>query len=960
MQPSIVHIARKETAAFFSSPAAFIFFGAFLLATLFIFFWVETFFARNIADIRPLFDWIPVLMIFLSAALTMRMWSEERRSGTLEFLLTQPVSPLRFVIGKFLACLALVAIALLLTLSVPVSVSILGNLDWGPVFGAYLATLLLGSAYISIGLAVSAKSDSQIVSLIVTVLICSALYLIGSDTLTSLLGNRASEIFKAVGSGSRFESITRGVIDLRDLYYYASIVGVFLSLNVFFLESGRWSDKNGKSAHFHWRAAVALLVLNFAAGNFWISKIDALRIDLTQGRIYSLSDVSRGYLQRLREPLLIRGYFSAKTHPLLAPLIPQLRDLIREYQIAGGDKVRVEFVDPQENPELEKEAGQKYGIQPVPFQITDKYQATLVNSYFDIVIEYGDQFQTLGFRDLIEIKSQTESDLDVQLRNPEYEITRGIKKALYEYQSGGNLFVNLKNPVRFTGYFSEDERLPESLILFKNEIQLLLEEISLSSNDKFSYSFIDPDAAEGDVAKHIAEQFGFKPMQASLFDTMPFYFYMLLESDGKYVQAPLPENLDKEHIRLSIEAAIKRFSPGFTKTVAFYAPPLTPPDPAMQRYRMPSGKQFRLLADKLQESHNVELTPLDNGNVPENADLLVIAAPTELTEKQLFAMDQFLMKGGTLLIASSPFSAGIGGGTITAAEHRSGIEDWLARHGIEIEKNMVLDPQNAMLPVPVNRDLGGFTIQEIQMLDYPYFIDIREPGLSPTSAITASVPQISMNWASPIEIDRDKNKNRRVMQLLKSSEKAWLSDSLDVLPDFEAFGKMGFDVAEKRGRFLLGAVIEGEFYSYFKDKESPLLTDSSTGEEEKTEVIGSVIQKSPESARIILFSSNEFLTDQSVQLAASAGGNEYLNSLELIENAVDWSLEDQGLLSIRSRSHYSRTLYPLSSGAQAAWEYSNYFFSLFGLFLIYLIYRRRRRKSMRHYRDVLNLTGGDQ
>ena len=146
MQPSVTKLAQKEIASFFSSPVAFIFFAAFLLVTLFIFFWVETFFARNIADVRPLFEWMPVLMIFLVASLTMRMWSEERRAGTLEFLLTQPVAPLHFVLGKFFACLTLVATALLLTLPLPVTVSLLGDLDWGPVCGAYLATLLLAAA----------------------------------------------------------------------------------------------------------------------------------------------------------------------------------------------------------------------------------------------------------------------------------------------------------------------------------------------------------------------------------------------------------------------------------------------------------------------------------------------------------------------------------------------------------------------------------------------------------------------------------------------------------------------------------------------------------------------------------------------------------------------------------------------------------------------------------------------
>ena len=113
----IFSIANKEFKAFFSSPAAYLFLGAFVGTTLFVFFWVETFFARNIADIRPLFQWFPLLLIFLVAALTMRSWSEERRSGTLESLLTAPVHSTSLILGKFFAALALVVLALTLTLT---------------------------------------------------------------------------------------------------------------------------------------------------------------------------------------------------------------------------------------------------------------------------------------------------------------------------------------------------------------------------------------------------------------------------------------------------------------------------------------------------------------------------------------------------------------------------------------------------------------------------------------------------------------------------------------------------------------------------------------------------------------------------------------------------------------------------------------------------------------------------
>src|SRR5690606_10918354 len=144
-------VARKEFRGFFATPAAYLFHGAYLAATLFIFFWAEAFFARNIADVRPLFQWMPLLLIFLVAALTMRAWSEERRAGTLESLLTAPVAPLALVLGKLVAALGLVVLALALTLPLPLTVALIGPLAWGPAVGGSVATRFLPAAYVAIG-----------------------------------------------------------------------------------------------------------------------------------------------------------------------------------------------------------------------------------------------------------------------------------------------------------------------------------------------------------------------------------------------------------------------------------------------------------------------------------------------------------------------------------------------------------------------------------------------------------------------------------------------------------------------------------------------------------------------------------------------------------------------------------------------------------------------------------------
>src|SRR5690606_20582713 len=219
-----------------------------------------------------------------------------------------------------------------------------------------------------------------------------------------------------------FESITRGVLDLRDLYYYVSIVGVFLALNLFGLERLRWAGNPTSRRHRLWGWTVGLAAANFVAANLWLAPVGWARIDMTEGDLYSRSEATERQLDRLREPLLIRGYFSSKTHPLLAPLVPRLKDLLEEYAVAAGGRAQVEFVDPTRDTALAEEAAAKYGIRPIPFQTASRYQTAVVNSYFDVVVAYGDQYETLGFRDLIEVKVQGERDLSVALKNPEYSI----------------------------------------------------------------------------------------------------------------------------------------------------------------------------------------------------------------------------------------------------------------------------------------------------------------------------------------------------------------------------------------------------------------------------------------------------------------------------------------------------------------------------------------------------------
>ncbi len=226
-----------------------------------------------------------------------------------------------------------------------------------------------------------------------------------------------------------------------------------------------------------------------------------------------------------------------------------------------------------------------------------------------------------------------------------------------------------------------------------------------------------------------------------------------------------------------------------------------------------------------------------------------------------------------------------------------------------------MDPQNEPFPVQVDRQVGGMTVREIQAINYPFFVDVRASGMDKTSPIVSKLSAVTMNWASPITVDAEKNQGRQVTVLLKSSANSWLRTTADIQPDLKKYPNVGFPVEGEKASRNLAVSVRGSFDSFFKGKPSPLgsavkrqahppwgrpvrkhlaLTDPGPQ-------AGGAIETSPDTARLVVVGSAEFLTDIVFQISSSLAQDRYLNSLQFLQNAVDWSVEDLDLLGIRSR-----------------------------------------------------------
>lgn len=231
MRPAWI-IAKRELGAYFTSPVAYVFLVIFLLLTGFFTFTAGAFFERGEASLAAFFGWHPWLYLVLVPAVGMRVWAEERRAGTIELLLTMPVTPWQAILGKFVASWIFLALALALTFPVAITVNVLGDPDNGIVFAGYLGSLFLAGAYLAVTCMTSAMTRNQVVAFILAVVICLFLILVGFNPVTDLLARWASpalvDTVAAFSVMTHFDGFQKGVIDSRDLLFFLSVIGFAL------------------------------------------------------------------------------------------------------------------------------------------------------------------------------------------------------------------------------------------------------------------------------------------------------------------------------------------------------------------------------------------------------------------------------------------------------------------------------------------------------------------------------------------------------------------------------------------------------------------------------------------------------------------------------------------------------------------------------------------------------------
>lgn len=421
-------IFTRELLSYFNSPIAYIFIVVFVMMLNGMF--MSQFFLIGNADMRYFFDLLPLILCVFIPAITMRLWAEERKGNTFELLLTFPMCTYALVLGKYLAGFVFYFLALAATLCVPVMLTIVGKPDMGPIIGGYVGALFAGAFFLSVGIFVSGLCKDQIVSFIVAMIACFFFYLSGLDFMASLvdgwLPGAGSFLKENFGMTRHFSGFARGVVDNRDILYFVVMTVVFLALNMFCIE-----DRLRPKAKVLFSAAVGICIVLSMVLNSLFMDIPLGRYDLTENKLYTVSDATKNILSGLKAPVSIKLYISPhESMPTaLKTLEQEIVDRLDELKVFSGGNLsykvfHMEPVQQQVGPEGKKEDSledvlQKKGISPFQVRSIEQDEVGIKLIYSAMAIAYKEKAEAVIPR----LVPQNLSNFEYELMSRVYRMT---------------------------------------------------------------------------------------------------------------------------------------------------------------------------------------------------------------------------------------------------------------------------------------------------------------------------------------------------------------------------------------------------------------------------------------------------------------------------------------------------------------------------------------------------------
>lgn len=384
-------IARRELKAMFDHPTGYILLVVFLVVNDYLFF--RSAYLNGVATLRPMLDLMPWILLFLVPAVTMRSLAEDLRSGTLEVVLAQPITEVQLLAGKYCGQVLFLWIAFALTIPVPLGLSLGADLPAGVLVAQYVGSGLLVAGLSGVGVFASSVTRNQITAFILAVAMMFPLILVGMDPVILGLPPGLSVIAQNLGVLSHFDNIARGVIDLRDVVYFATLAGVFLTFA--YLSLMRRKLAHGGAAVRRLQLGTVLLATTLVVVNLFGQHIGG-RLDLTPGRMYTLSPATKQILRNLDDLVTIKLFVSKELPTQVALLKRDVDDLLSDMQRVGGSNVRVVTLTPG-NDSVAASDAHALGIPEIQFNVVGEAEFQVKSGFFGLAIQYADGAEQIPF-----------------------------------------------------------------------------------------------------------------------------------------------------------------------------------------------------------------------------------------------------------------------------------------------------------------------------------------------------------------------------------------------------------------------------------------------------------------------------------------------------------------------------------------------------------------------------------